>query len=183
LRIIGGQRRGKRLTPPRDWNIRPTADRIRESIFNIIASRVRGARVLDLYAGTGAMGLEALSRGAAEVVFVDCEAEAVALIQRNLAACDFIDRGQVIHREAVDALSGMSGRRIFDLVFMDPPYDRGMVAPTLAALTHAAVTAAGALWVVEHAPQEAIPPQTGNWRCVDQRRYGKTLVSFIGTVL
>jgi 16S rRNA (guanine966-N2)-methyltransferase len=183
LRIIAGQRRGKRLAGPRDRDIRPTTDRIRESIFNIIAYRVKDARVLDLFAGTGAMGLEALSRGAVEAVFVDSGAAAAALVQRNLAACGFAHLGRVIRADALAALGGLEGRRAFDLVFMDPPYDRAMVAPALAALAAAAVTAPGVLVVVEHAPREHLPDETGGWRCIDQRRYGKTLVSFMGAVL
>lgn len=183
MRIIGGQRRGKRLAAPSGRNIRPTADRIRESIFNIIAARVGGARVLDLFAGTGAMGLEALSRGAMEAVFVDSGPEAVALVQRNLAACRFADRARVIRQDVPAALAVLGGRPLFDLVFMDPPYHRAMVAPTLAALNAAAVTAPNVLVVVEHAPQEALPAQAGGWRCIDQRRYGKTLVSFMALVL
>lgn len=183
MRIIAGQRRGKRLAAPRDRNIRPTADRIRESIFNIIAARIRGARVLDLFAGTGAMGLEALSRGAVAAVFVDSGPEAVALVQRNLADCNFADCGRVIRQDVLAALAGLRGRRIFDLVFMDPPYNRAMVVPALAALNAAAVTTPGVLVVVEHAPEEVLPAQTGAWQCIDQRRYGKTLVSFMGAML
>ncbi len=183
LRIIAGQRRGKQLVTPRDRSIRPTADRIRESIFNIIADRVSDARVLDLFAGTGAMGIEALSRGAAHATFVDSSIEAVALVQRNLAACGFAERARVIRRAAVEALAGMTGGAGFDLVFMDPPYDRALVIPALAALRAAAVTDPEVLIVVEHAPVETLPDQKGGWRCLDQRRYGKTLVSFLGAVL
>ncbi|MDD2603801.1 MAG: 16S rRNA (guanine(966)-N(2))-methyltransferase RsmD [Desulfobacterales bacterium] len=183
MRIIAGQRRGKRLITPKNRTIRPTADRIRESIFNIIADRVRDARVLDLFAGTGALGIEALSRGAREVFFVDSGAEAVALVQRNLIACGFANQGRVIQRDALGALAGMRGGSPLDLVFMDPPYNRAMVAPTLTALIATALTAPDALVVVEHAPEEDIPAQANGWRCIDRRRYGKTLVSFVAVVL
>jgi len=183
LRIIAGQRRGKRLAAPRNRDIRPTADRIRESIFSIISDRVDGACVLDLFAGTGAMGLEALSRGAAQATFVDSDSGAAALIRRNLAACGFADRGRVVRRNALDALVGMRGRNIFDLVFMDPPYDRALVAPTLTVLSASAVAVPHALVVVEHAPGEHVPLQADGWQRIDQRRYGKPLVSFMTPML
>ncbi len=183
MRIIAGQRRGKRLVGPSDRAIRPTADRIRESIFNIIADRVAGAVVLDLFAGTGAMGLEALSRGASRACFIDCSAEAATLIGRNLSACGFSDRGRTIRQELPGALARLAPPEIYDLVFLDPPYGRGLVAPVLSGLIGAAVLSAEPLILVEHAPEEAMPEMADPWRWVDARRYGKTLVSFARAVV
>jgi 16S rRNA (guanine966-N2)-methyltransferase len=183
LRIIAGQRRGKRLAAPTDSEIRPTADRLRESIFNIITGRVGNARVLDLFAGTGAMGLEALSRGAVHACFVDSNAKAVALIERNLAACGFGGRSRVIRCDALKLLELPAQDLAYDLVFMDPPYSRGLVAPALASLLSSPLPAQNAFIVVEHATDEVLPFVCVPWRCVDQRRYGKTLVSFVSAML
>jgi 16S rRNA (guanine966-N2)-methyltransferase len=183
LRIIAGQRRGKRLAGPTDRLIRPTADRLRESIFDILGSRVVGAGILDLFAGTGAMGLEALSRGAARACFVDVSAAAAALISRNLEACGFVDRARVIRCEAAKVFGRLAQDPPYDLVFLDPPYDCGLLAPALTGVVRASVLAPHALMVIEHAPAEALPALAGSWQCVDRRRYGKTLVSFVGVVL
>jgi 16S rRNA (guanine966-N2)-methyltransferase len=183
LRIIAGQRRGKRLAGPSDRGIRPTADRIRESVFNIISDRVGGAFVLDLFAGTGAMGLEALSRGAVRACFVDCRTEAVILIGRNLSACGFTDRSRVIRSDALGALARLEPTAAHDLVFVDPPYNQGLLAPVLTGLIAAPVLSPGALIVVEHAPGEMLPDLARPWQCGDRRRYGKTLVSFVSAVI
>ena len=183
MRIIAGQRRGKRLLSPPDRRIRPTADRLRESVFNILAGRAAGAAVLDLFAGTGAMGIEALSRGAASACFVDHSTRAVALIRRNLALCGFAGDIRVLHRDACHGFAPEAAGPVFDLVFMDPPYDRGLVAPSLETWLGSKALAPGALVVVEHACTEVIAPPAPPWKVADQRRYGKTVVSFLNRML
>ena len=183
MRIIAGQRRGKRLFSPSDRSIRPTADRLRESVFNILAGRAAGAAVLDLFAGTGAMGIEALSRGAASACFVDHSTRAVALIRRNLAVCGFVGDIRVLHGDACQGLAPEAAWPVFDLVFMDPPYDRGLVAPALEWWVRSKALAPEALIVVEHAHTEVVPSLAPPWQVADQRRYGKTLVSFLNRML
>jgi len=122
LRIIGGKFKGKKLLPLHGSATRPTAGMVREALFNICADRIRNARVLDLFAGTGAFGLEALSRGATAAVFIDSDKRAVELIRKNITACRATDAAMVFKCDAVSNLNciGQPGYR-FDLVFMDPP--------------------------------------------------------------
>ena len=120
MRVISGSARGRKLKEPSGFSIRPTGDKVKESIFNIIQFDIEGRRVLDLFAGTGQLGIEALSRGAAKTVFVDSSADAIKLIKSNLDLCGFSDRAEVYAR---DALQFISSPEKFDLIFIDPPYD------------------------------------------------------------
>lgn len=180
LRITGGQRRGKKLLSVRGLATRPTAARVRESIFNIIAARVPEARVLDLFAGTGIQGLEALSRGARYAVFVDSAPAAVDVIRKNLAACGLTHQAKVLRQDlrlAYPWLSPWPGA--FSLVLMDPPYYQGNIEGVLSRLHASGALAPGALVVAEHAASEAIARCQPEFTVTDQRRYGKTAVSFL----
>jgi 16S rRNA (guanine966-N2)-methyltransferase len=190
MRIIGGKLKRKKLGPVPGRGIRPTADRVRESIFNILAPSIRQAVVLDLFAGTGAMGIEALSRGAAEAVFLDHGPKALAAIRKNISACGLDRHARTIHWDAAKGLGCLATLpHRFTLVFMDPPYRHGLVEPTLADLHAVGALAAGARIVVEHSREEPIQISIGEteltavFPVVDSRRYGKTLVSFFGYVI
>ena len=156
MRIIAGTHKGRRLATPRWGGLRPTSDRLRGTLFDILGPRVEGARVLDGCAGTGAVGLEALSRGAAHVVFVDRDPRAVALIRRNTAACGLADRCAV-RRAALPAGLRRLGSAAFDLVLLDPPYD----APDVGAMLAASADRLGpeGRLVIEHA-RRLDPPAT-----------------------
>src|SRR5687767_4073898 len=121
MRIIAGALKGRRLKTPRWDGLRPTSDKLRETLFNILAPRIEGARVLDGYAGTGALGIEALSRGAAHVTFVERDRRAVALIAENLRTCGVEADYTIEHEDVAAALHGAA--RAFDLILLDPPYD------------------------------------------------------------
>jgi 16S rRNA (guanine966-N2)-methyltransferase len=123
VRIIAGQYKGRRLHKPTWAGLRPTSDKLRETLFNILAPSVAGARVLDAHAGTGAVGLEALSRGAAHVLFVDRDRRAAALIGRNLAQCGVKEGYTIRCNEVEDVLATLESGATFDLIFLDPPYD------------------------------------------------------------
>lgn len=190
MRIIGGTLKKKKLVPVPGGHIRPTADRLRESIFNIVARRVRAAAVLDLFAGTGAMGIEALSRGAATAVFVDRDAAALATVKKNLTACRLEKSSRVIRWDAAKNLHCLAGTTDrFTLAFIDPPYGIGLVVPALEHLHQSGALDHGAAVVVEHTPSEQIvselvqPGRKQVFAPVDQRRYGKTLVSFFEYVV
>ncbi len=183
MRIIAGQRRGKRLFTPLNRSIRPTTDRLRETIFNILGPLSAEAVVLDLFAGTGAMGIEALSRGAGAAWFIDQSAAAVSLIQRNIDACDFSRQARVVRWDACREPSPQIGLPACNLAFMDPPYAQGLVAPALACWTRSAVLPPRAVLILEHALHEPLPPLAPSWSAVDQRRYGKSLVSFLKRML
>jgi len=132
VRVVAGEFKGRPLRAPRGSKTRPTADRVREALFSMLGD-VRGARVLDLFAGSGALGIEALSRGAESAVFVDSERAAAEAVRANLTALG--ERGEVAGRDALDYLRSVAGERRFDLVFCDPPYDSALaVAPSLAEL-------------------------------------------------
>ena len=183
MRVIGGTLRGKKLCPIKGLSIRPTTDYLRESIFDILAGCATGAVVLDLFAGTGSLGIEALSRGAASAVFVDNHPQAMKLLDRNISACSLQDRCTVIRRNLLRGLGFLkSMSQAFDLVFIDPPYDRGFVKPTLGVLARAECAAEEAVIVIEHSLREAVSEEVAAFRRVDQRQHGKTLVSFYGCV-
>ncbi len=179
MRIIGGDLKGRKLRPIRGMTIRPTSDRLRESLFNILGDRVQNAVVLDLFAGTGALGIEALSRGARLAVFIDRYKGALSAVAENLRQCGIQDRARVVRWDMVRGLSCIRDHQPpFTLVFMDPPYERNLVAPALNHLAESRALASKSLIIVEHSAHEPAPEPPGEWRFADQRRYGKTLVSF-----
>lgn len=175
MRVIAGALKGRRLKAPTWDGLRPTSDKLRETLFNIIARRVAGARVLDGYAGTGANGIEALSRGAAEVTFVENDRRAQQLIAENLAHCG-IQNGCVIIREDIErALHGLRGRPAFDLILLDPPYDQchdsviGMAGRVLSP---------DGLLIVEHTRRHETPAVAGAVGRVRQVASGDSALSF-----
>ncbi len=179
LRIIAGELRGRRLAAVPGILTRPTADRTRESIFNILGHAVRDAQVLDLFAGTGAYGIEALSRGAAAAVFVEIGRQALSVLQSNLAACRLADRSRVIRWDAGRNLNCLRvGCGPFHLAFMDPPYHAGLVTPALQHLAQTRCMSPGAMIVVEHDDREPVAAAEP-YALADRRRYGKTVVSFL----
>ncbi|MCK4390166.1 MAG: 16S rRNA (guanine(966)-N(2))-methyltransferase RsmD [Desulfobacterales bacterium] len=184
MRVIGGALRGKRLHPLRGLTIRPTSDYLRESIFNILGSRVEDAVVLDLFAGTGSLGIEALSRGAATAVFVDKDSRSIKLLTQNISACCLEARSTILKRDIMRGLRFLkSTERAFDLVFIDPPYDKGFVGRTMQLLDRAEVTSDGVSIVVEHSRRETLPEEVARFILSDQRHHGKILVSFYRPVL
>ena len=182
--MISGTLKGRRLKAPAGMAIRPTADRIKESVFNILAGCVQTKRVLDLFAGTGALGIEALSRGAASAVFVDQAKEALSTIRCNIRELGLEDRTRVIQWNILKNLNCLIPERdAFDLVFMDPPYETNAVSPALAGLLSCGVLSAGCRVVIEHSSREPVVKPMGALALIDQRRFGKTLVSFMDTML
>ncbi len=177
LRITGGCLAGRRFSAPRR-GVRPTADRVREALFALLGS-LEGARVLDLCAGSGALGLEALSRGAAEAVFVERSAQTAATLRRNIEQLGMAPRSRVLRADLQSALArlgGGGGGARFDLVLLDPPYQADLVRPALRGPALGRLAAPGAVLVVETGrlrPPEAAP----GFRLSQQRRYGDTLLT------
>ncbi len=179
MRIIGGDLKGRKLRPIRGMTIRPTSDRLRESIFNILGDRVVDAVVLDLFAGTGALGIEALSRGARCAVFVDRFRTALSAVTDNLRHCGMEASARVIRWDIARGLSCIRDHQPpFALVFMDPPYRQKLVQPALAHLVESRSLSPEGQIVVEHSVGEAPPESPAALVLSDQRRYGKSLVSF-----
>jgi len=178
MRVISGTAKGRRLVAPRGERVRPALDRVKEAIFDILFD-VAGARVVDLFAGTGSMGIEALSRGAASAVFVEEWQPAARAIRDNLGRCGFAERARVVRADVARALGALSRRgESFDLAFVDPPYLEGLVNPTLRRLASSGILEDGATVVVEHHPREPVSPPEG-LVLTDSRKYGQTCVSFL----
>lgn len=177
MRIIGGSAKGRRLAgPPRGTATRPTSDKVRQAIFNILGDAVRGARVVDLFAGTGALGIEALSRGAAHVIFVEAEGSLCKTINANLATVGFSDRATVLCRDVRRAVAALPPGSV-DLAFVDPPYGLGLDREALDALVRARALAPGALVVLEHARRQAPPEAPLGLELAWTRPYGDTSVT------
>ncbi|MEA3417324.1 MAG: RsmD family RNA methyltransferase [Thermodesulfobacteriota bacterium] len=226
MRIIGGNLKAKKLYSARGRVVRPTSDRLRESIFNILSFHIKQAVVLDLFAGTGALGIEALSRGAESAVFVDIHNGALSIIKRNIKACELENKSKIIKWDIVKNLNCIksdklvksqkipfpsfrrkpesskfnkvwmpdqvrhdvfgtfydaikSDKAAFNLIFIDPPYNRRFLQPTLHNLRKAGSVKKGACLIIEHSFLEPTPLDFPEYELQNQRKYGKTLVSFL----
>ena len=183
MRVVSGTLKGRRLVSPAGLATRPTADRIKESVFNILAGDIAGRRALDLFSGTGGLGIEALSRGAETAVFIDQAKPALEAIRRNITRLGLEDRTHIIRWNIRKNLNCLASHRSFDLVFMDPPYGTGAVGPALEAMITCGALASTARIVIEHSNQEHLDLREASLTLADQRRFGKTLVSFVNAVL
>jgi 16S rRNA (guanine(966)-N(2))-methyltransferase RsmD len=172
-RIIAGTARGRRLVAPKGNRTRPTSDKVRGAIFNLLGQFFEGGVVLDLYAGTGALALEALSRGCARAVCVEAERPVAELIRRNSESCGFADRLEVLSIRVDAALARLPAEG-FDLVFIDPPYADG---PEAALAAVGRVVRAGGRVVAEHDARRPPPEQVVALELADRRGYGDTGVS------
>lgn len=181
MRIIGGTSRGLHLAAVGDGDakahLRPTSDRVRESIFNLLinggyGNPLQGARVLDVFAGTGALGLEALSRGAAHATFLENGTVALGLLKRNIALMRAETRTEILRRDATKP--GLNPGAPFDVIFLDPPYGKGMGEVALTALAPWLTAEALVIWEESTPPA---PPQ--GFEALDQRKYGDTLVTIL----
>ncbi|HVL66845.1 MAG TPA: 16S rRNA (guanine(966)-N(2))-methyltransferase RsmD [Vicinamibacterales bacterium] len=174
MRVIAGALKGRRLEAP-DWSgLRPTSDRLRETLFNVLAPHIGGARFLDAFAGTGAVGIEALSRGAAHVTFVEQDRRAHRLIERNLEHCGVKDRYAIIRAGFAGAARQIGAQ--FDLLFLDPPYGAAQLVGALEAA--AALVAPEALLVIEHARRDEAPEQIAGLTRTRQLLSGDSALAF-----
>ncbi len=176
LRVIAGAHKGRRLKTPTWEGLRPTSDRLRETLFNVVRPRIEGARVLEGYAGTGALGIEAISRGAASVTFIDDDRRAQALVAENLARCG-IENGYVIIRASVarGIETLQAAGQVFDLVLLDPPYD---LDPARALSGVEALMAPDALLVLEHGRRQPVPAEAGRLRLGRDLKSGDGALAF-----
>jgi 16S rRNA (guanine(966)-N(2))-methyltransferase RsmD len=157
-RIIGGEGKGRRLESPKGDATRPTASRVRQTLFDILAPRVPGCRFLDAFAGSGGVGLEALSRGAARVVFLERSGPAVSALQRNLARLGGAERAEVHRQDALVALAACAeGGRRFDLIYVDPPYEGGLYEAALGQIGRTGLLAREGRLVAEHFHKHPLP--------------------------
>jgi len=177
LRVISGKCKGKKLFALKGLSLRPTSDRVKEAIFDILQKFPPKKNVLDLFAGTGALGIEALSRGAQRAVFVEGSARSGAVLRRNIEACRLSGQAEVVSKEVQTGLKALEEREdSFDLIFLDPPYGKGLACRALESLSRSHILSVNALIVAEHSPDEDLSSISSLER-IDRRKYGGTEVS------
>jgi len=178
MRIIGGEAKGRRIKTCKGIRTRPTADRVKETIFNLIGKSISGVRVLDLFAGSGSLGLEALSRGASQALFLDSSRPATSVVEENLAALGFEERAEVVRGDVFRLIPWLARRdRRFGIVFVDPPYDRGFAQKTVRLLNRFPILEEHGMVVVEHSKREAMRP--GTFLTHRKRAFGDTIVTIL----
>lgn len=175
MRVITGSARGCRLKELEGMETRPTTDRVKEGLFNIIQFDIEGRKVLDLFAGTGQLGIECLSRGAASAVFVDRRTDAVKLIRENLKATRLSDKARVVSGDSMEFLKSL--RESFDLIFLDPPYEAGLLEPAIAHIAKFDILSPHGIIVAEHPVGMALPALAAPYRLHRTYRYGKIALS------
>ena len=171
MRVITGTARGRRLKELEGMETRPTTDRVKEGMFSVLQFDIEGRKVLDLFAGTGQLGIECLSRGAREAVFVDRRTDAVRLIRENLKITDLSERAKVNSGDSVAYLKSIQEK--FDLILLDPPYAAGLLKPVIEHITRFDILAPHGIIVAEHPVEEAMPAVQAPYRLHRTYRYGK----------
>ena len=177
MRVIAGKYKGRTLFPPKDQAVRPTTDRIKENVFNLVQTRVAGASFLDLFGGTGAMSIEALSRGAATAVVTDPSRESVALIKKNFAKMGVGREGEILELGYDLALKRLEGRT-FDLIYLDPPYKAPYYEDILMKILEYGVLASGGMVLFEHATERDLSLPDG-FLSFDRRKYGSVTLELL----
>jgi 16S rRNA (guanine966-N2)-methyltransferase len=179
VRVIGGNIKGRRLGTCRAPLLRPTSDKVREAVFDIIAPLLDGGAVLDLFAGTGSLGIEALSRGMDRAVFVENNSQVCEVLRKNLLACGVENQAEVISVPVDAALRLLRARgEAFRLIFLDPPYQGALAGKILREVSETRVLEKDGLAIAEHSSREEMKSVYGNLILDDRRRYGHTVVSF-----
>ncbi|MDH3998934.1 MAG: 16S rRNA (guanine(966)-N(2))-methyltransferase RsmD [Desulfuromonadales bacterium] len=180
MRIIAGSARGRRLATLKDNSVRPTPDRVREALFSMLQSRLggfNGLRILDLFAGSGALAIEALSRGAASATLIEKNTATMQVIRDNLKLCRLEDNATLLCGDAWRYLPTLPKSQPFDLIFLDPPYNKGMAARALTELAQTGLLAADGIICVETASDEVLPEQVDSLEQSVQRRYGTVTIA------
>jgi 16S rRNA (guanine966-N2)-methyltransferase len=177
MRIISGGHKGHRISAGRKAKMRPTSEKARESIFNVLREEVAGKRILDLFAGAGSLGMEALSRGAEWVTFVDASSRSINVLKGNLEKLNLKDKSNVIRLDGLKALSRL--QQSFEMIFADPPYLKGFIQRIVDRIASSEVLEEDGILILEHHKKEtfSFPPQTLS--LVKQKRYGDTVISFL----
>lgn len=179
MRVIAGQAKGRQLLVPKGKRVRPTTDRVRQSLMDILAPWTVGRVWLDLYAGSGAVGIEALSRGAHRVVFVENDRRALWALEANLRRTGLTAGAEIRRQSVSQALPVLAGEGWrFDVVFADPPYEQGLVDETVSRVGSSRLLAPGGLLVVQHSAREK-PVLPAEWRTVREADFGETVVTFL----
>lgn len=179
MRVITGKAKGRRLKAPKGMNTRPTSDRIKEALFNIIGDSLIDRKILDLYAGTGAIGIEALSRGSDSAVFVEKSPHVVKIIRANLELTGLAEKAEIICQDVNYAVGVLASQgRTFDIIFLDPPYLRSLLQKSIEALVQQDIISPGGLLIAESSNLDTLSEQYGSLRAFRKERYGDTILSF-----
>lgn len=180
MRIIAGDYKGRRLYAPNDNKIRPTTDKVKEAIFSILNSHVNiyGSKVLDLFAGTGNLGLEALSRGAEHCWFSDSSRDSLKLLRENISHCRAEDQATVLAGDFRKVLARLAAP--CDVIFLDPPYNKEMLPECFEQITEYGLLAEKGVVVAEHRKEEVLPDQMANYSKIKERKYGTVVISIYG---
>lgn len=178
MRIIAGKLRGKVLKSPKDEKVRPTLDRVKEAIFSMITPNIRNAQVLDLFAGSGALGLETLSRGAEFVTFVDMDKESIKLVKDNINLCNAQENSRVLYMGAKEAFGQASNKGWkFDIIFMDPPYEGEIAKKVLQECDFNIIMNERSIIIVETDVKELTEDEIGGLVKIKEKVYGQTRIS------
>lgn len=178
MRIIAGDYKGRRLTSPMDDRVRPTSDKVKEAIFSILMNEIYGSNVLDLFSGSGNLGLEALSRGAEHCWFADSSRDSLKLIRENISYCKANDKATVLAGDFRKVLARLTTP--MDIILLDPPYNMGMLPECFDLIEEYDLLAENGLIVAEHRREEILPEQFGKFTKVKERKYGTVVVSIYG---
>jgi len=179
VKIIAGKNKGNKLKYLKDGSVRPTSHKVREALFDIIMENIKGAFLLDLFAGTGAVGIEALSRGAKNAVFIDSNIKCIKTIEKNLEITKNKPFAVVFKKEYVQGLKILERKKyLFDYIFMDPPYNRGFANNTLMEISKLSLLKIDGIIVVQHHKRELINSCFGNLHLIKQKKYSGSLLSF-----
>jgi len=178
LRVISGTAKGHKLKTLKTDKTRPTSDKVKGALFNIIMGYIQDAEVLDLFAGTGNLGIEALSRGAKEVVFVDKSEECIKIIKENLIHTKLLEKATIIKGDVSEVLKKLSleGKK-FDLIFLDPPYNKGLVTETLQQIETYDLLESQGIIVAEKDIMDKVPEKIGRLGLVGEHKYGDTVLA------
>lgn len=174
MRVITGTARGRKLKEPKGYDIRPTTDMVKETVFNILQFDIEGRRMLDLFSGTGQMGIEALSRGAAYVTFVDSAAESLRLTKDNLKTVGFEDRSEVI---AADSIAFLKGCGKYDIIYIDPPYRSNLAQKALETINEFDILKENGIIICESMYPSDMPELSAPYKKIRERKYGKILIT------
>jgi len=177
VRVISGGHKGRRLAGPKKAGVRPTSDRVKESIFNVLQSVVEGKRVLDLFAGAGTLGIEALSRGAESATFVDASWQSVTILKKNLSNLDLESRSIILRWDGLKALSKLKQK--FHLIFADPPYLKGFAQRIVDSVIQSEALQKDGLLILEHHKKENFSFPRESLSVWKEKRFGDTVVSFL----
>ncbi len=175
MRIIAGELKGRRLKAPLDYSVRPTSDKVKEAVFSMIAPYIYGSVAVDMFAGTGSLGLEAISRGALRAYFIDRDRSSIALVRENVRACKVEERAIILAYDYTAALSRIGEKA--DIVFLDPPYGAGIMESCIGYIRKAGVMSDGGIIVAEHSARDLLPEELAGFIKVKEKKYGKTGVT------